>query len=93
VAASRLSATLRQELPVSQSLAHPGVVRVIGRVRVGAKQPVTAALEAVKPGDVVLTATLARDCARTSNRQAKIASPSCPGVSTQWLILLVVVPR
>jgi hypothetical protein len=86
VATSRLSATLRQELPSSQSPAHPGVVRV-GRVRGGAKGAVTAVFEAAQPGDVVLTATLARACA-----QAKAAPPSCAGAWSRWVILLVVVP-
>jgi hypothetical protein len=93
VAASKLSATLRQQLPASHSPARPGVVRAVGRARLGANQSVTEVVEAVKPGDVVLMATLARHCARISSQQARTASPSCPGVSTQWLILLVVVPR
>jgi len=68
-------------------------VRVIGRVRGAAKHPVTAVFEAEKPGEVVLTATFAQDCARSSNRQTEMASPSCPGTSAQWLLLLVVVPH
>jgi hypothetical protein len=93
IAASRLPATLRQGLPASQSTAPAGAVRVVGRVRVGTKRVVTAVFEATKPGDVVLTATLIRACGHTSNRQAKPATPSCTGASTQWLTLLVVVPR
>jgi hypothetical protein len=91
IAASRLSATLRRGLPASQFPAPPGAVRVVGRVRVGAKRAVTAVFEATKPGDVVLTATLARACARTSDHQAKSTSPSCTGISPRWLVLLVVV--
>ena len=90
---SRLPATLRQQLPVLRSPAHPGVVRVVGGVRGAAKHSVTAAFEATNSGDVVLTATLTDDCARPSNRPAGIVSPSCPGTSAQWVLLLVVSPR
>lgn len=90
VAASSLSAPLRQELPVSQSAVRAGVMRAVGRVRAGAKQSGTSVFEAVKPGDVVLMATLAGTCARASNGQATIVSPSCAEISTQWLLLVVV---
>jgi len=65
-------------------------MQAVGRVRAGAKQSGTSVFEAVKPGDVVLMATLADTCAHTSNRQATIVSPSCAEVSTQWLLLVVV---
>ena len=90
VSSSSLSATLRQELPVSVSPAHPGVMRTVGRARNGARQSGTSVFEAVKPGDVVVTATLARACARASNLQAPIVSPSCAEISNQWLMVVVV---
>ena len=90
VAASSLSAPLRQELSVSQAATHAGVMRAVGRVRAGAKQSGTSVFEAVKSGDVVLMATLAGTCARTSNGQATIVSPACAEISTQWLLLVVV---
>lgn len=93
ITASRLSATLGQGLPAGQSPAPPGAVRVVGRVRAGAKRTVTTVFEGTKPGDVVLTATLARACTHAPNHRAKLASPSCTGIPTKWLILLVIVPR
>jgi hypothetical protein len=44
----------------------------------------------MKPGDVVVTATLARACARASNQQVTTVSPSCAEISNQWLIVVVV---
>lgn len=90
VAPSGLSETLRQELPVSEPAAHSGVMRALGRVRAGAKQSGRSVFEAVKPGDVVLMATLAGTCAHVSSGQATIGSPSCAEISTQWLLLVVV---
>jgi hypothetical protein len=90
---SMLSPTLRQELPVIQSTADPGVIRVADRVRRSANQSVTAVFEAAKPGDVVLMSTLTQHCARTSPGQPGTTSPACPGGSTRWLTVLVVVPR
>ncbi len=90
VAASSLSAPLRQELSVSQAAAHAGVMRAVGRIRPGAKQTGPSVFEAVAPGDVVLTATLAGTCAPASNEQATSVSPSCAEISTRWLLLVVV---
>jgi hypothetical protein len=90
VSTSSLSATLRQELPVSVSHAHPGVMRAVGQARNGARQSGSSVFEAMKPGDVVVTATLARACARASNQQVTTVSPSCAEISNQWLIVVVV---
>ena len=90
VSTSSLSATLRQELPVSVSRAHPGVMRAVGQARNGARQSGSSVFEAMKPGDVVVTATLARACARPSNQQATTVSPSCAEISNQWLMVVVV---
>jgi hypothetical protein len=88
---SKLSPTLRQELPVIQYSADPGVVRVAARVRRSANQSVTAVFEAAKPGHVVVMSTLTQHCAHTSPGQAHTASPTCSEISTQWLVVLVVV--
>ena len=90
VSTSSLSATLRQELPVSVSRAHPGVMRAVGQARNGARQSGSSVFEAMKPGDVVVTATLARACARASNQQVTTVSPSCAEISNQWLMVVVV---
>lgn len=93
VDASRLSPTLRQELPVIEYPVEPGALRVIGRVRRTPNQSVTTVFEAVKPGDVVLMSTLDHDCERPSTEQAQTTSPTCSGISTQWLTVLIVVRR
>jgi hypothetical protein len=90
VSASNLSTTLRQELPVSVSRAHPGVMRAVGQAQNGARQSDTSVFEAMRPGDVMVTATLARACARASNLQAPIVSPPCAEISNQWLMVVVV---
>ena len=90
VAPSRLSATLRDGLPITEPLTYPGVMRVAGHVRAGVERSGTSVFEAVKPGDVVLMATLGGACARASNGQATLVSPSCAEISTQWILLVVV---
>ncbi len=89
-APSRLSAPLRHDLSVTEPLTHPGVMRVVGRVRAGAGRLSAAVFEAVKPGEVVLTTTLVRACAQASTKQTTLAPPSCAGGSTQWILLVVV---
>jgi hypothetical protein len=88
--ASSLSATLHQELPVSVSRTHPGVMRAVGRARNGARQSGSSVFEAIKPGDVVITATLASACPPASHQQATTVSPSCAEVPNQWFMVVVV---
>jgi hypothetical protein len=88
--ASSLSATLHRELPVSVSRAHPGVMRAVGRARNGARQSGSSVFEAMKPGDVVITATLASTCAPASHQQATTVSPSCAEIANQWFTVVVI---
>ncbi len=90
ISTSDLSATLRQELPVSVSRAHPGVMRELGRVRNDARQSGSSVFEGMKPGDVVITATLASACPPASHQQATTVPPSCAESSNQWLMVVVV---
>jgi hypothetical protein len=70
--------------------AHSGVMRAVGRARNRARQSVTSEFEAMKPGDVVVTATLARSCVRTPNLQALPVPPSCTEIPNQWLVVVVI---
>ena len=90
--ASALPATVRQELG-SNSAAHVGAMRVVVPAQSGGKLSASTVFEAVKPGDVVLTATLKGACTPSSDPQATTVPPPCAGIRTSWSLLVVIASR
>jgi hypothetical protein len=89
VTAPGVPATLRHELGLDPAV-HLGAIRVIASTRGVGTRSASTVFAGVKPGVVVLSATLKGACLPSTNAHASTGPPSCAAIRTRWTLVVFI---
>lgn len=92
VTAPDVPASLRQELGLDPAV-HLGAILVIASTREAGNRSPSTVFAGVKPGVVVLSATLKGACPPSSNAHASTGPTSCATIRTRWTLVVVITSR
>lgn len=92
VTAPDVPASLRQELGLDPAV-HLGAILVIASTREAGNRSASTVFAGVKPGVVVLSATLKGACPPSSNPHPSTGPTSCATIRTRWTLVVVITSR